>query len=128
MTKTATQWMVEPLRKYAVFGGRARRREYWWFALFTFLVSVPLAIGDILIIGYEAFSAYAAGPLLGLFALATLLPSLGVSVRRLHDGDRSGWWLLLALLPVVGALVLLFWFCSRGSIGANRFGDDPVTD
>lgn len=126
MADSAGHWMVAPLRKYAHFGGRARRKEYWWFAVFTMLIAIPLAIGDVLILGFDNYAAYGGGPLLGLMGLALFLPSLGVSIRRLHDHDRSGWWLLVALLPIVGALVLLFWYCSRGTIGVNRYGPDSV--
>jgi uncharacterized membrane protein YhaH (DUF805 family) len=118
--------MVTPLRKYADFGGRARRKEYWWYGLLTLLITVPAAIGDVMILGIDAVAAYGGGPLTGLLGLALFLPSLGVAIRRLHDLDRSGWWLLVALLPLVGALLLLFWYCSRGTIGPNRFGPDPV--
>jgi uncharacterized membrane protein YhaH (DUF805 family) len=127
MDKSAAQWMVTPLRKYAEFGGRARRKEYWWYLLAVGLVTIPLAIGDVMILGFETYAAYGSGPLTGLLGLALFLPSLGVTIRRLHDHDRSGWWILLALLPIVGALVLLFWYASRGTIGANRYGPDPLT-
>jgi uncharacterized membrane protein YhaH (DUF805 family) len=126
MEKSATQWMVTPLRKYVDFGGRARRKEYWWYTLFTGLLVTATLVGDATIIGFDALAAYGSGPLTGLLALALFLPSLGVTIRRLHDHDRSGWWVLLALLPIVGALVLLFWYVSRGTIGANRYGPDPV--
>ena len=69
--------------------------------------------------------SYDASPLSALFALATLLPSLGVSIRRLHDLDKSGWWLLLAFLPLIGSLILLYWLIQRGTGRDNRFGPDP---
>jgi uncharacterized membrane protein YhaH (DUF805 family) len=126
MEKSATQWMVTPLRKYVDFGGRARRKEYWWYALFTGLLAMVTLAGDMMIIGVDTVALYGSGPLTGLLGLALFLPSLGVTIRRLHDHDRSGWWILLALLPIVGALVLLFWYASRGTIGANRYGPDPL--
>ena len=101
------------LAKYVGFGGRARRSEYWYFVLF--LVVVSLALGAA---GFEQIGNF--------FSVATLLPSLAVGVRRLHDTDRSGWWLLLLLVPLVGAIVLIVWFANRGTLGANRFGDDPL--
>ncbi|WP_027467485.1 DUF805 domain-containing protein [Deefgea rivuli] len=95
--------------KYADFKGRAIRSEYWWFALFTFLVSIALGM----------FSEVASG----LFSLATLLPSLAVGARRLHDTNRSGWWQLIGLVPVIGWIVLIYWFAQEGH-GQNRFDVD----
>ena len=103
------------MQKYVEFNGRAARPEFWWFALFTFVVSLVLQV-----IGGEILS--------GIFALAVLLPSIAVAVRRLHDVDRSGWWYLLVLIPFLGALILIFaFFIHRGTAGANRFGPDPLT-
>jgi uncharacterized membrane protein YhaH (DUF805 family) len=125
--KSATQWMAEPIRKYATFEGRARRAEYWWFELFLILVSIVLAIVDMSVFGLEFLKDYGGiGPIGGLFSLAMLVPSLAVSVRRLHDKDKSGWYLLIGLIPLVGGIILLVWFCQRGTIGDNRFGPDPV--
>ncbi|HZH10451.1 MAG TPA: DUF805 domain-containing protein [Microvirga sp.] len=103
--------------KYATFSGRAPRSEYWWFALFGVLLSFGTQILD-LFLGF---------PVLNLIAmLAVLVPSIAVGVRRLHDTDRSGWWMLLLFIPLIGAIVLLVWFCSRGTLGPNRFGSDPL--
>ncbi|WP_348946083.1 DUF805 domain-containing protein [Chitinibacter sp. FCG-7] len=96
-------------KKYADFNGRASRAEYWWFALFIFLVSVVLGIAG-------------AGLVSGLFSLATLVPSLAAGVRRLHDLGKSGWFLLLSLIPVIGALVLLYWFIQPSS-DSNQYGE-----
>lgn len=98
------------LGKYADFKGRAMRPEYWYFVLFIVLGQICLGI---------VFR-----PLAAAFALAIILPHLGVGARRLHDTDRSGWWLLLAFIPLIGAIVLLVWFCERSDAHANRF-DDP---
>ncbi|MGM0660169.1 MAG: DUF805 domain-containing protein [Pseudomonadota bacterium] len=101
---------------YVNFTGRAQRSEFWWFALFAFVVlSVLGALGDV-------------GNLLaGIFALAIMLPGIGVAVRRLHDVDRTGWWYLLVLIPVLGPLILIFaFFIHRGTPGDNRFGPDPL--
>lgn len=95
------------LTKYATFRGRARRPEYWWFVLFVFLAQFVAGIVDaILFPGPEAQS----GPVGGIVTLALLLPTLAAGARRLHDIGRSGWWLLLGLVPIVGTLVLLWWF------------------
>jgi len=93
-------------KKYATFDGRASRSEYWWFFLFTFLVSMATGIVS------ETLS--------GLFSLAVLLPSLAVGARRLHDTDRSGWFLLLWIIPIVGWIVLLIWFIQEGK-EPNRY-------
>ncbi|MFB9148912.1 DUF805 domain-containing protein [Roseovarius ramblicola] len=99
---------------YVNFEGRAQRSEFWWFTLFIIIVNavLQLLLGEIVAL---------------IFALAVLLPGLGVAVRRLHDVDRSGWWYLLVLIPVIGALILIFaFFMHRGTAGDNRFGPDPL--
>lgn len=118
-------YMLMPLRKYAQFQGRSRRAEYWWYALFTFAVSIVLALIDIAVFGTAAGGV---GILGGLFALATLVPSIAVGVRRLHDTDRSGWWLLIALIPLIGAIVLIVFFVMDGAPGENKFGPSPKHD
>ncbi|MFA6179245.1 MAG: DUF805 domain-containing protein [Candidatus Methylopumilus sp.] len=97
--------------KYADFNGRAKRPEYWWFALFTLLVSLGLGIVS------DIVSA--------LFSLATLLPSLAVGARRLHDTKRSGWWQLLWLVPVIGWIVIIVFLVQEGSTEANEYGSAP---
>ena len=99
--------------KYADFSGRAARSEFWWFALFTFAVSLVLN--------------FIWEPLGGLWGLAVLLPSVAVGVRRLHDRGMTGWWYLLILIPFLGALVLLFFFVQKGDDGPNEYGADPLT-
>ena len=110
--------------KYATFSGRARRAEYWWFGLFVVLVGVVLSVVE-----GGKFRGHMGqyGLLTGLWNLVTLLPSLAVAVRRMHDTGRSGWWLLIVLIPLIGALVVLYWFVQRGTVGANDYGADPVT-
>jgi uncharacterized membrane protein YhaH (DUF805 family) len=109
-------WYVDVLKKYAVFGGRARRTEYWMFTLFNVVISVVL-----LLIGRAIDFNF----LQSLYALAVLLPALGVAVRRLHDTGRSGWWLLIGLVPFVGAIVLLVFFCTEGQAVDNEYGANP---
>lgn len=117
---------------YATFSGRARRAEYWWFALFNVLASLALQILDLVIFGdYRMGHDAGAGlpnVLGGLFSLAILLPSIAVWVRRLHDVGRSGWWWLLALIPVIGWIILFYWSVRRGDVGGNSFGPDPAGD
>ncbi|MGN9812519.1 DUF805 domain-containing protein [Micromonospora sp. BQ11] len=112
------------LTQYVGFTGRARRSEYWWFALFSFLVSIVAAILDG-VFGTNLGDAGSTGVIGLIVTVALLLPSLAVGVRRLHDTDRSGWWLLIGLVPLVGAIVLLVFFVKDGTPGANRFGPDP---
>jgi uncharacterized membrane protein YhaH (DUF805 family) len=106
---------------YATFSGRAQRSAFWYWVLFTFLVGVGLTIVDFAIFGVRDYSPFA-----GLFGLATLLPGLAVGARRLHDIDRTGWWLLLYFIPLIGIIVLIIWWCQPGEPGANRFGVNPL--
>lgn len=104
-------------RKYAVFSGRASRPEFWFFQLFGLMVGVPAALADLAI-----FGAGNQGILNPIVSLALLLPNIAVAVRRLHDTDRSGAWLLLIALPIIGWIVLLVFYCQRETPGPNRFG------
>ena len=103
--------------KYATFTGRARRSEYWWFALFQALVNI---------VAYGIEQQTAGGLVGNLVELALVLPALAVAARRLHDIGKSGWWLLIGLIPVLGWIMLLIWACTRGTLGPNRFGPDPL--
>ena len=101
--------------KYACFSGRARRREYWMFLLFLFIFSFVASIVDI-VLGMSVISL--------LLALGTLLPHLGVTIRRLHDSGRSGWWCLLAFVPFFGILLIVF-LCLDSQPGENQYGPNP---
>jgi uncharacterized membrane protein YhaH (DUF805 family) len=109
-------------QNYIGFNGRAARSEYWYWVLFVVLLTIVAWLIDMTVFG---FNTTGVNPISAIVALATLLPGLAVSVRRLHDIDRTGWWVLLAL-TVVGAIVLIVWACMRGAVGANRFGRDPL--
>lgn len=111
------EWYLEPWRKFAQFTGRARRREYWTFALVNTLIIVVLSIIE--------GNAGTLGILSGIFVLAMLIPSLAVSVRRLHDTNKSGWWLFIQLIPLVGAIILLVFMLIEGDREANKYGPDP---
>ncbi|MCA8881432.1 MAG: DUF805 domain-containing protein [Rhodobacteraceae bacterium] len=109
------------LGKYATFSGRARRPEFWWFFLFCILVQLVCQMIDAAVFGAGPDSGE---PVSLLASVALLLPSLGVGARRLHDTGRTGWWLLIGLIPIVGILILLWWF-TRPSVDtpeAERFG------
>lgn len=155
MEKTAFQWMIEPLRKYATFSGRARRAEYWWFYLFRLGLGLAAAILSSV---FEDPNRPAFRPLVSILALVFIVPDIAVFVRRLHDCDKSGWWLaspvaslilvglsvtlfenagahdvlgsvigVIGLVLVTGSLIVLFvWACSQGTLGENRFGPDPL--
>ena len=114
---------LKVLGKYAVFSGRARRREFWMFQLWQFVIYLLLWIA------FAAIARAMANPLLallpGLYGLATILPSLAVQVRRLHDTNHSGWAILIGLIPLAGAIILLVWNVQDGTPGDNRFGPSP---
>ena len=116
-------WYVAVLQKYFDFGGRARRAEYWNFVLFNMIASILLIVVD-QVIGTGSLES-GTGLLSGIYTLAVLLPSLGVSVRRLHDTGRSGWWLLISLVPLVGLIVLLIFTISDSDAGSNQYGPSP---
>lgn len=114
-------WYLEALRKYAVFSGRSRRKEYWFFTLFNFLAAVGLSMVDLMRSGVAAdFSLLAS-----IYSLVVLLPSLAVTVRRLHDVGRSGWWILIAFVPLLGFLVLLVFLLQDSQPHANEYGPSP---
>ena len=116
-------WFMTVLRKYAVFEGRARRREYWFFVLFYILISVVLAVVDRMLGTYV--EAYGMGALGALFCLGLLIPSIAVGARRLHDTGRSGWWLLIGFIPVIGVIVLIVFFVLDSQPGTNAYGPNP---
>lgn len=116
-------WFLTALKSYAVFSGRSRRSEYWYFALFYLILYAACAIADGLTGSFDRASGI--GLFTGVLTLALLIPSLSVSVRRLHDTGRSGWWLLIALVPLVGAIVLLVFLAQDSEAGTNRFGANP---
>jgi len=133
------EWMLLPFRRYAQFSGRSRRKEFWYFTLFVFVVNIVLSLLDSMLglggtttrevnraaWGFSAYYGTSGGLLSGLFALGTLIPSLALSVRRLHDLNRSGWWILLIFLVLIGWIVLLVFYLTDGTRGPNRFGPDP---
>lgn len=104
--------------KFATFEGRASRSEFWFFNLFLVLGYMVLGLLDA-VTGIAVLGA--------IFSLVTLIPTIAVAVRRLHDTDRSGWWYLLVFVPIIGVIVLIIWFASRGTNGDNRFGPDSLT-
>jgi uncharacterized membrane protein YhaH (DUF805 family) len=116
--------MLLPLKRYAEFSGRSQRKEYWMFTLGVIIAEVVIMIVEG-ILGINRMVGGIYGPILSLFVLALIIPSLAVSIRRLHDIDKSGWFLLLAFIPLIGSIILLVFFCTNGTSGPNRFGADP---
>ena len=110
-------WYLEVIKKYAVFNGRARREEYWMFVLFNIIIAVAISFIEGLI--------GSSGLLGALYALAVLLPSIAAGVRRLHDIGRSGWWLLIGLIPIIGSIVLIFFLASDSKPEENQYGPNP---
>ena len=123
------EYMLMPIRRYADFQGRSRRKEYWMFVLFQLIVLLVLGV---LFAMFEGVSMVLAESILWLGVLAYLglflLPSIAVQVRRFHDQDKSGWFVLLGLVPYVGGLILLFFMVQPGTPGPNRFGPDPLDE
>lgn len=119
MEKKAMDWYLKVLKNYVGFSGRARRTEYWMFTLFSVIISLVLMLIEYLVGLPQSLSS--------LYSLAVLLPSLGVSVRRLHDVGKSGWWLLLGLIPLIGAIILLVFFC-QDSESDNNYGPNPKAE
>lgn len=132
------EWMLMPYRRYFDFSGRSRRKEYWMFTLLAAIVAVVLFAlmfsGGFPAQEFDAETGVAATPGvmfwigatgLGIFWLATIIPSIAVQVRRFHDQDRSGWMVLLAFIPYVGGIIVLVFMCLEGTRGPNRYGPDP---
>ena len=117
------EWYLEVLKKYAEFDGRARRKEYWMFVLFNAIISIGLQIVGALL-GLKMFNGQL--DILGtLYSLVVLIPSIAVSIRRLHDIGKSGWWLLIAFIPCIGAFVLLYFLIQNSQQESNQYGPNP---
>ena len=118
-------WYIDVLKKYAVFEGRARRKEYWMFFLFSVvIVTILTVIDEFMGLKFE-LGGENLGFLSTLYYLGIAIPYLAVIVRRLHDTDRSGWWILISLIPLIGGIILLVFTILEGTKGDNRFGPDP---
>lgn len=131
-------YMLLPLRRYVDFQGRSRRKEYWMWFLLVIIGAIVFSMLDTMLgLGgaTQTYSDFENGASVGfnstggilsmIFMLAILIPNIAVGIRRLHDLDKSGWWVLIGLIPLIGAIVLIVFFVSEGTRGPNRFGPDP---
>jgi len=117
------KWYLMALKKYAQFNGRSRRKEYWMFILFNMAFAiVAMLLDNVLGLANETVGY---GPIYGIYSLAVFIPGLAVSVRRLHDVNKSGWMLLIALIPLIGAIWLIVLLATDGTKGPNQYGPDP---
>lgn len=117
-------WMLMPLRRYAEFSGRSRRKEYWMFVLGCLIAAVVIGIVEG-ILGINQMVGGVYGPITTLFGLGLIVPGIAVQVRRFHDQDKSGWFVLLGLIPFIGSIAVIVFMCLEGTKGENRFGADP---
>jgi uncharacterized membrane protein YhaH (DUF805 family) len=117
---TFSEAISSGFRNYVGFSGRASRSELWYWILFAVLAGIVTTIIDLGVLSSKV------EPVSSIWSLVTFLPSLAMGVRRLHDTDRSGWWWLIGLIPLIGIIVLIVFWCSEGTSGSNRFGPDPL--
>ncbi|MEM6344484.1 MAG: DUF805 domain-containing protein [Bacteroidota bacterium] len=120
------EWYLKALKSYADFSGRARRKEYWMYILFHLLILLALAFSSSLAEGVMGINVGAM--VIMIYALGTVIPTLAVMVRRLHDTNRSGWWFMIRFVPLVGDIILLIFLVSEGDNGDNNYGPDPKAD
>lgn len=122
---------IKPYFKYAQFSGRADRKEFWYFILFYVVAYAILAIVDGMVFGgtvamtRDSFSASSSGPLQAIFALGSFIPMLAVTFRRLHDINKTAWWIFVGLIPLVGTIILIIWYARKGDPAANAYGEAP---
>ena len=116
-------WYLEVLKKYAVFDGRARRKEYWFFVLFNVIIGMAMGFIDALTGNINPETGL--GIFSGIYALGVMIPGMAVSVRRLHDTGRSGWWLLITFVPVIGAIIFIYFMVLDSNPESNEYGPSP---
>jgi len=116
------EWYISVIKKYAVFEGRARRKEYWMFFLFNFIFSIAASILDRI---FHTISAQGTGLISSLYSLFVLLPSIGVAIRRLHDIGKSGWYIFINLIPIIGWIWFIILLAADSDPDANMYGPNP---
>ena len=124
------KYYLDVIKKYVKFDGRARRKEYWMFVLFNAIFGIVASLLDNLLglnfsSEYSSYASVSTGIIASVYSLAVFLPTLAVGVRRLHDIGKSGWWLLIALVPLAGPIWLLVLLATNGVVGENQYGSDP---
>ena len=119
--------IVTCFKKYATFSGRASRSEYWYWVLFIGLATIAIQSLDIAIFHIDYHNKDAFYPLRSIFSLVVLLPHFAVAARRLHDTNKSGWWQLIYLIPLIGFILMIIWLCRKSDQGDNRFGAPPLS-
>lgn len=111
------------VENYCNFSGRASRSEYWWYALFVFILNAAFGV---VTPPYSLMDSHSVGTIVsGVVGLALFLPGLGLAVRRLHDIGRSGWWLLIGIIPIIGWILLIVWYCKDSMMSDNQYGPVP---
>ena len=120
-----TQAITSNFKRYVDFNGRSARSEFWWWFLFVFIINCAFALLGIIVGGPMSSMYPIVNGLSTLVSLGLLLPGLAVAVRRLHDTNRSGWWYLIAF-TIIGLIPLIIWFATRGTVGDNQYGADPL--
>jgi len=118
------KWFILALKKYAVFTGRSRRKEFWMFALFSAIFAITAMIIDY-VLGTTTKGEVSIGLFESVYNLAILIPSLAVTCRRLHDIGKSGWWILLVFAIIIGWIILIIWHCRDSQVGENKYGVNP---
>jgi uncharacterized membrane protein YhaH (DUF805 family) len=118
------EWYLLALKRYAEFTGRSRRKEYWMYTLYNIVIYTVLYLAGFITLMRSSIYMVFFG-MAFIYALAVLVPSLAVAVRRLHDTDKSGWFIFISLVPIVGGIILLVLLCLDSTPGDNRFGPNP---
>jgi uncharacterized membrane protein YhaH (DUF805 family) len=118
-------WYVHVLKQYIAFDGRSGRKEFWWFFVINLGILIFLTAVDNLLGLRAADAGLGGGFFSGLYSLGVLLPGIGVAIRRLHDTGRSGWWLLISLIPIVGFIVLIYFYALESVHAPNEYGPEP---
>ena len=123
---------ILPYKKYAQFNGRSDRKEFWYFVLFYFVAAAILSVIDGMVfgtgravVGNGGFEFSSSGPLAGIFCIGSFIPMLAVAIRRLHDTGKTGWWVLLGLIPLIGTIILIVFYAQKGQPEANAHGEPP---
>ena len=119
------EWYLKVMKQYADFSGRARRKEYWMFTLMYMVITFAIYFLGIAAIAFTPVILMIAMGLVVLSSLAHIIPSLAVTVRRLHDTGRSGWWILISFIPLIGFIVMLVFLCTDSTPGRNEWGPNP---